>query len=134
VKKKKKAFTLIELMLAALILGVLAAMAIPRLVGRTQQARIAAARADIEATIPVALGLFELGVGRLPTTEEGLLALSEYTSRLPRWKGPYPKREPRDPWGNVYLYRSPGVHTAGYDLSSVGENGVEGDADDIVNW
>lgn len=130
----KKAFTLIELMLVVIIIGVLAAMVIPRLVGRSEEARVSAAKADINSNISLALDMFELDNGRYPTTEEGLNALLHNPGSLPRWKGPYIKKEPKDPWGKIYLYKFPGTHTQDYDLYSAGPNGVEGDEDDIGNW
>jgi general secretion pathway protein G len=130
----KKAFTLIELMLVVIIIGVLAAMVMPRLVGRSEQARVVAAKADIEANISLALDMFEMDNGRFPNTGEGLVALRTNPSSLPKWKGPYLKKEPKDPWGKPYIYKSPGTHNSDYDLYSAGPNGVEGDSDDIGNW
>lgn len=130
----KKAFTLIELMLAVVIIGILAAMAAPRLTGRTQQAKISAAKADIDATVSLALDLFHMDTGRYPTTEEGLVALNQNPSLLSDWHGPYLKRAPKDPWGNSYIYQSPGNHNSDFDLFSAGINGITGDDDDIHNW
>ncbi|OQX86885.1 MAG: type II secretion system protein GspG [Candidatus Omnitrophica bacterium 4484_70.2] len=131
----KKGFTLIELMLVVIIIGILVSMVVPRLVGRSEQARIAAAKADIESNISLALDLFELDMGRYPTTEEGLKALREYNgSDKEKWRGPYLKKMPKDPWGREYIYRCPGTHNNDYDLYSAGPNGIEGDSDDIKNW
>ena len=130
----RKAFTLIELMLVVIIIGVLAAMVVPRLVGRSEEARVAAGKADIEANLALALDMFEMDIGRYPTTEEGLAALRTNPSALPKWKGPYLKKEPKDSWGRPYHYQSPGTHGNDYDLSSTGPNGIEGDNDDIGNW
>ncbi len=130
----KRAFTLIELMLVVIIIGVLAAMVVPRLVGRSEEARIAAGRADIDANIALALDMFEVHNGRFPTAEEGLAALRINPASLPGWKGPYLKKDPKDPWGRPYFYKSPGTHNTDYDLSSCGPNGIEGDSDDIGNW
>ncbi|MEW6101850.1 MAG: type II secretion system major pseudopilin GspG [Candidatus Omnitrophota bacterium] len=131
---KNKGFTLIELMLVVIIIGVLAAMVMPRLVGRSEQARIEAARADINANIALALDMFEMDCGRYPTTEEGLTALRANPGSLTTWKGPYLKKDPKDPWARAYLYRSPGTQNTDYDLYSAGPNATEGDDDDIGNW
>jgi len=135
-KLEGKGFTLIELMLVVIIIGVLIAMVVPRFAGRSEQARRAAARADIEANIAVALDLFELDNGRYPTTDEGLQVLITQPSGLDNWRGPYLKkrRTPKDPWGNPYIYTSPGTHNPDYDLASYGPDGVEGGGDDITNW
>lgn len=134
--KKNRGFTLIELMLVIIIIGVLVAMVAPRLAGKSQQGKLAAAQADINAHLSVALDLFEVDNGRYPTTEEGLAALQTAPSGAPRWKGPYLKRPvPLDPWGKPYVYRSPGQHNReDYDLFSYGPDGVEGGQDDITNW
>jgi len=121
-----KGFTLIELMLVVIIIGVLVSMVVPRLVGRSEEARISAAKADIYANISVALDLFELDNGKFPST------LSELRSKT--GKGPYLKREPRDPWGNPYSYVFPGENNPDYDLYSYGPDGKEGGGDDITNW
>lgn len=134
---KKRGFTLIELMLVVIIISILAAIVVPRLVGRSQEARIAAAKAQIESHLAVALGLYELDNGMFPTTEQGLAALKKKPTSSPippRWKGPYIRKIPKDPWGNPHVYVCPGVHnTQDYDLSSYGPDGVES-SDDIVNW
>ena len=138
-KRNKYGFTLIEIMLVVIILGVLVAMVAPNLFGRGEQARIAAARADIESNLATALDLFELDNGHYPTTEQGLKALNEKPSTSPEppnWNGPYLKRKkiPMDPWRREYQYMSPGVHNKDeYDLFSYGPDGIESD-DDIVNW
>lgn len=135
--RTKRAFTLIELMLVVIIISVLAAMVVPRLVGRSQQARIAAAKADIESTLATLLGIYELDNGMFPNTEQGFEALKTKPSSSPEppnWKGPYVRKVPKDPWGHSYIYICPGVHNAeDYDLSSYGPDGVES-ADDITNW
>lgn len=134
---KKTAFTLIELMLVVVIISILAAMVVPRLVGRSQEARIAAAKADIESNLSVVLGLYELDSGVFPTTEQGLEALRVKPVAPPvpsNWKGPYVRKIPKDPWGNPYIYVCPGVHnTEDYDLSSYGPDAIES-TDDITNW
>ena len=136
ISRDSRGFTLIELMLVIIIIGVLVAMVAPRLAGRSQQAKDAAARADINANLSAALDLFEMHNGRYPTTGEALTALRTAPSGATDWKGPYLKRPvPLDPWGKPYVYRSPGQHNQeDYDLFSIGPDGVEGTADDITNW
>jgi general secretion pathway protein G len=134
----KRAFTLIELMLVVIIIGVLAAMVVPRLAGRSEQARQAAATADIEGNVATALDMFELDCGQYPTTEQGLVALMTKPTTAPvpeDWRGPYLKKPAVDPWSRPYIYKSPGEHNVGdYDLASWGRDGIEGGGDDVVNW
>ncbi len=133
-------FTLIEIMLVVIIILVLAAMIVPNFAGRSEQARFAAARADIEANLATALDLYELDNGRYPTTEQGLLALITQPTTMPvptNWSGPYlkKKRIPVDPWQREYAYVSPGQNNPeSYDLSSYGPDGVAGGGDDVTNW
>lgn len=135
---KRRAFTLIELMLTVIIIGVLIAIVVPRLSGRSEQAKQAAARADIEANIATALELYELDSGQYPTTGQSLSALVSKPTSAPEpkdWSGPYLEKTPVDPWGKPYMYKFPGEHNEGYyDLASWGKNGIEGGGDDVVNW
>jgi len=133
-KNYQAGFTLIELMLVVIIIGILASVVMPRLVGRSEEARLAAAKADVNANIALGLDMFEMDVGRYPTNEEGITALRTNPGSLPTWKGPYLKKSPKDPWGNEYHYRFPGTHDNDYDLFSAGPNAVEDDDDDIGNW
>ena len=111
-----------------------AAVVLPRLVGRGEEARISAAKLQIE-NLSSALDTFELDNGRYPTTEEGLNALQTMPSNVKNWKGPYLKKSiSNDPWGKPYIYKCPGVHNKDYDLLSYGADGVEGGTDDITNW
>ncbi len=134
--RKDRGFTLIEIMLVVIIIGALAAMVVPRLSGRSEQARAAVAKADIETNIATALKLYELDNGMFPTTAQGLQALRQKPTSSPvpkNWQRPYLDRDPIDPWGNPYVYVSPGVHRSDYDLSSKGKD-PESPDDDIVNW
>lgn len=139
VRANNRGFTLIEIMLVVLIIGVIAAMVVPNLAGRGEQARKSVARADIDTNIDSSLGMYEMDNGRYPSTEQGLEALVAKPSAEPvpaSWNGPYLKKKfvPKDPWGKPYVYRAPGTHnTDGYDLFSTGPDGVES-ADDITNW
>jgi general secretion pathway protein G len=129
-----KGFTLIELMLVVVIIGALVAMVMPRLTGRGEQARVAAATADINANIATALKLYELDNGNFPSTSDGLSALLTKPSSAKNWNGPYLEKKPVDPWGKEYEYKSPGEHRkTDYDLYSLGKDGVES-ADDVKNW
>jgi len=131
--RKPLGFTLVELLLVLVILGILAAAVITNFSGRVKKARITAATSDI-SNIGVALDAFEVDIGRYPKTEEGLQALVENASNDDKWNGPYLKKGlPKDPWGNAYNYVAPGSHGL-YDLTSNGPDGVEGGDDDITSW
>ena len=134
-KRQNKAFTLIELLLVVVILAVLAAVVVPKFTGRSEEARVSAAKTDV-SSIELALDTYEIHVGKYPTTNDGLDALIDEPSNVTGWKGPYLKRGvPKDPWGNEYNYNQPGQHNEyGYDLSSNGPDGNEGTDDDIINW
>ena len=131
---RKSGFTLIELMLVVIIIGALVAMVMPRLTGRGEQARAAAASADIKANIATALKLYELDNGAFPSTEEGLNALLTRVTSARNWNGPYLERKPIDPWAREYKYKCPGTHRPhDYDLYSLGRDGIESE-DDVTNW
>ncbi|ARN57543.1 type II secretion system major pseudopilin GspG [Sedimentisphaera salicampi] len=136
-QNKRKGFTLIELLLAVVILAVLAAVVVPKFTGRSEEARVSAAKTDI-SNIELALDSYEIDTGDYPSDSEGLEALVDKPSGndSERWKGPYLKRGvPDDPWGNEYNYEYPGRHNEyGYDLYSNGPDGRGGTDDDIINW
>jgi len=130
------AFTLIELMIVIVILGLLATIITPRILSRPEQARRTKAMIDIR-NIESALALFNSDTGRFPTTSEGLEALvSDPGIRGYNYDG-YLDRVPLDPWGDVYIYISPGLHNKDYDLESYGKDGEDGGTGkdvDIESW
>lgn len=132
---RRRMFTLLELLLVLVILTALAGVVVPRFAQRGEQARITAALSDI-ASLEIALDAFEIDTGRYPTNDEGLRALIERPGDVRQWNGPYIRRGvPRDPWGNPYNYRQPGLHNPNsYDLWSYGSDGQDGTDDDIDNW
>jgi len=143
-KRKQQAFTLIEVLLVAGILALLAAFAIPRLMGSAEKAKADIARAAIGRNGPIAKALdsFKWDMGKYPETDEGIKALMEPKTRVDdeRYNGPYLENDKiTDPWGEEFNYRSPGeFHEDSYDLWSSGpdrkdDNGKDG-SDDIKNW
>jgi general secretion pathway protein G len=137
-RKRSAAFTMIEIMVVVIILGILAATIVPQFIGTTKEAKVNAAKSNI-AELESAIERFYIHLDRYPTTEEGLKSLLEPPSAEDkRWRGPYIKVLHLDPWGTPYQYRSPGVHhTSSFDLWSRGADqadGGEGDAADLGNW
>jgi general secretion pathway protein G len=132
----EKGFTLFEILVVVIIIGLLAALVGPRLFGKVSTAKQKTTKAQIEL-FGTALDTFRLDVGRYPTTEEGLKALREKPSGAEGWQGPYlPKEIPVDPWSRAYVYISPGQN-GDYDLISYGLDGAEGGEGenmDIVSW
>ena len=129
--KLRRAFTLVEMLLVVTIIGILAALVIPKIVGRSEQARQTAARADL-SSIKTALDAFEVDNGFYPKSIQDLVTVP---SNAKNWHGPYLEKVPQDPWGNNYIYYFPGKHNTGsYDLLSVGPDGKEGTDDDVGNW
>ena len=133
-----RGFTLIEIMVVVIILGVLAATIIPMFIGTTHDAKVSAAKGHV-AELESAVERFYVHMDRYPTTEEGLKILVEPPSGGDKkWRGPYVKQIRNDPWGNAYQYKCPGVrHTSSFDLWSRGADGVdggEGPGADIGNW
>ncbi|HEX9190904.1 MAG TPA: type II secretion system major pseudopilin GspG [Candidatus Deferrimicrobiaceae bacterium] len=137
--RDRAGFTLIEIMVVIVILGLLAALVVPKLIGRTEEAKKTQSRVQIKS-IEQALELFKLDNGFFPTTDQGLEALVRLpdAGRVPKnyRKGGYLDRVPKDPWGNAYVYLSPGSH-GDYDISSYGADGTaggEGEDADINSW
>ena len=141
-RESERGFTLIELMVVIVIIGILAAYIAPRFIGRTEDAKINASKAQIRS-FETGLKLFKLDSGFYPTTEQGLEALvsKPTTGKVPdRYKrGGYleSSKIPNDPWGNPYLYESPGSHGFDYEVRSLGADGIDGGEEenaDIESW
>ncbi|MTV40368.1 type II secretion system major pseudopilin GspG [Duganella radicis] len=137
--RAQRGFTLIEIMVVVVIMGVLAALVVPKLLNRTGESKVAAAKVDI-ATIMQALKLYKLDNQRYPTTEQGLQALIEKPTGGPAangWKaGGYVEKMPKDPWGNPYQYLSPGIkgEIDVFSYGADGQPGGTGDDADIGSW
>ena len=138
-RKRRSGFTLVEILVVVVILGLLATLVIPRVIGRGEEAKRTATLVQIRA-LEQALDLYKLDNGFYPTTEQGLEALVSKPSGMPEpmnfRKDGYMKKVPVDPWGRPYVYRSPGEHGE-TDILSFGPDGAEGgeeDDRDITNW
>ena len=131
---RRAGFTLIELLLVLVILGVLAAIVVPKFAGRTEQARQAAAKTQVSSFATV-LDAYEVDNGFYPKGKSGLNDLVQASRDAKNWRGPYLKEVPKDPWGNDYVYECPGKNNpTSYDVSSMGPDGQMGTEDDINNW
>ncbi|WP_027358788.1 type II secretion system major pseudopilin GspG [Desulforegula conservatrix] len=134
--KNERGFSLIELLIVMVILGLLAGLVGPKLFGKVDSSKQKTAKTQI-SLFESALDTYRLDNGRFPTSEQGLKALREKPEGAARWKGPYlPKEIPVDPWGNAYVYRSPSEH-GDFDIVSNGADnapGGEGNDMDIVSW
>ena len=138
--QQRRGFTLVELLLVLVILGVLAAIIVPKFLGRPDEAKVTKAKVDIKS-LEEALGLFKLDNGFYPSTEQGLKALvsKPEIGRIPTKfpNGGYLKRVPADPWGTPYVYLSPGAQSPDFDVISYGADGQPGGENfdaDIKSW
>ena len=135
--RPRAGFTLVEMVIVLIIIGLLMALVGPRFIRQAEVAKVKAARAQIEL-LGTALDTFRLDVGRYPSSQEGLAALRQRPFGTDRWDGPYLKKDvPKDPWDRAYYYRSPGENGRPYDLYSLGADGTpggEGDGRDITSW
>ena len=137
--RRQRGFTLIEIMVVVIILGILTAIVAPNVISRVGDAQVQAAKQDIRA-IEGALNLYRLDNFNYPTTEQGLAALQARPAdpNIRNWKGPYLQKDPIDPWGNPYQYLSPGQRSGGeidiYTLGRDGNPGGDGEDADIGNW
>lgn len=135
--KPVRGFTLIELMVVLIIIGLLAGVVLPNVIGQVGRSKTQTARLQIEE-LGGALDIFRLETGRYPTSREGLRALVQQPAGLQGWNGPYLKKKivPDDPWDRPYQYQAPGEHGA-YDLFTLGRDGTEGgegEDTDVVSW
>jgi len=138
IRRPTTAFTLLEIMVVVVILGVLAATIVPQFIGTTHDAKVSAARSQV-SEIESALERMAIHMDRYPSTDEGLKLLVEAPAGdASKWRGPYLKQVRNDPWGNPYQYRAPGVrHSNSFDVWSRGADnadGGEGQGADIGNW
>jgi general secretion pathway protein G len=134
--KIARGFTLIELMIVVVILGLLATTVMPKILSKPDQARRTKAMVDIRS-VQSALAMFKTDTGRFPTTAEGLQALVANPGLKGFDPDGYLEKVPADPWGNRYIYLSPGLHSKDYDLESLGKDGEDGGSDkdaDIESW
>ena len=128
-RAREAGFTLIELLVVLVIIGLLAALVAPNFIGQSEKAKPQTAKVQLE-NLRNALDMYQLDVGRYPTTQEGLEALRVRPNSAARWAGPYLRDEiPVDPWANAYFYRSPGEGGSSYDIGSYGKDGRAGGSD-----
>ena len=134
--RENRGFTLLELLVVMVIIGLLAGLVVPRYFSQVGKSQVKVAAAQIDA-LEKALVQFRLDVDRFPTTDEGLAALNEAPTDAVGWAGPYLKKAvPEDPWGRPFIYREPGEHSD-FDLLTLGKDGAPGgevENQDIANW
>lgn len=129
-RSRQHGFTLLELLVVILIIGLLTGIVAPRFLGQISRSEVTTARAQLDA-IDKALQSYRIDTGRFPTTAQGLKALATQPSDEPRWHGPYMQGEvPLDPWGMAYQYRTPGNNGRDYELSSFGKDRAAGGSGD----
>jgi general secretion pathway protein G len=134
----QRGFTLIEIMVVVVIIGLLSAVVVANVFGRVDESRVNAARQDLH-TYETSVDLYKIDNFTVPTTEQGLkaLAVKPADPNVTQWKGPYVRRLNKDPWKREYYYESPGTHGGEYDVWTYGADGKpggEGTAADIGNW
>ncbi len=136
-RRNRQGVTLIEMLVVVTIIALFAALVAPKILGRADQARITAAKVQIQ-NFQGALAQYKLDVGTFPSTEMGLKALREKPDGVESWRGPYlPKDVPVDPWGHDYIYKFPGEHGDEPDIVSLGADGQNGGTEinaDILSW
>ena len=136
IRKSEAGMTLMELIVVMIVIGMLAAVAGPKIYDQMGKSKKNIARLQINEFESM-LGIYSFDVGRFPTTYEGLHALIQNPTGINSWDGPYMKNKqevPLDPWSRPYIYKSPGENGADYDICSAGADGVEGTSDDICSW
>lgn len=131
---RRRGFTLVEIMIVVIIIAALAGMVVPRLIGRSEEAKKRIASADIR-TLQTQLKLFRLDNDRFPNNSEGINALLRKPAGAQGWSAPYIEKEAVDPWNQPYKYRYPATRSSSeFDVYSVGPDGDDGSEDDIGNW
>ena len=135
-RTRVRGFTLLELLVVMVIIGMLAGFVGPKFFAQIGKSASKTAKAQIDA-LEKSLDQYRLDTGSYPTTEQGLASLNERPGNAPKWQGPYLKKAlPMDPWGKPYIYKSPGDHGE-FDLQSYGKDaqpGGSGEDEDVVNW
>ena len=131
-RRSSAAFTLMEIILVVVIIGIMLTLVVPRITGRAKKAREITAKHELEA-FRTALQLYEIAAGAFPKDLMGLVEKpSDVDEKM--WDGPYMPSIPKDPWGREYHYRTPGEHFKDYDIWSDGPDGQSGTEDDVANW